>query len=65
MCARGRVVIPTGARRLDTDRWRSSPAPNRVQTLTIDETVAALYGTLVDTFHHLTVKPNFAHSGFC
>ena len=65
MCARGCFIFPTGARRLDTDRWRSSPGPTRVQTLTVDETVAALYGTLAETFHHLTVKPNFAHSRFC
>ena len=38
------VAVPTGIRRVDTDRWRASPAPNRVATLSVDEAVTALHG---------------------
>ena len=37
-------AVATGTRRVDTDRWRASPAPNRVATLTVDEAVTALHG---------------------
>ena len=38
------VAVATGTRRVDTGRWRASPAPNRVATLTVDEAVTALHG---------------------